>query len=295
MVAADARGSGGFVRGTNSTCACGASRGSTVDRRWRRRLDVAKDPEVIAYAFFDASTDARPPRPALPPRGSDRSTRGPARIDPVPLDADGTGGTHTTDADAAHPVFLDLAGPAARRAAAAGLLDAEGAVAADGNVIYVAWWAEAKPDPVEGFSGLSLMDGDDPEVNEYLFAGRGTDTSFYACHLQRYDRAIRAPGDLERARPLDAAPAAPGLQPAQVDGAPRRWVLEIRFRPGRDSIRAYLDPPAGASLPGSPNLTIENLDLRFDRLRLVSSAGASARFGRILIGTTYAAVAGAGR
>jgi hypothetical protein len=287
---------GPFVRVDEVDRRARAAAGSARDQQVAAALDLARDPAVVAFALFDAEADAALKAAGLPRGMAVRSTGGNERVEP-PAGAATAGGAVAAGrlvTDGTTPVFLDL-GAAAARAAAAGLVDGGGAIGADGTKVYVAWEAAAAAEPPSAFAGLSLMDGDDSDLNEYLFAGRGTDTTYHACHLQRYDRATRADAGRERARPLDGQPDVPGPQPAAVDGRPRRWVLEIEFRPGRDVVRAFLDPAPGATPPAASNLTINDLDLRFDRLRLTSSGGTPARFGRVVIGTTYESVAGPGR
>ena len=261
-----------------------AARGSDHDANLVAALELARDPAVVAYALFDAEADAALQRAGMPrsmplrtggnvPAFGPRVAPGPRGEARAPV-----GGSLTTDGESL--VFAHLDASAVSTLAGRGLLDAHGMVGADGTTLYVSWIMKGASQG-QGFAGFSLFAGD---KHEPLFVGRTNfGTPSYACPV--YGRGADRAQIVDRL--VDADVARPGVQPLAVTEQPHLWVMKIEFRPGPDVVSVFVDP-ADSIEPAAANLVVDELEIKFDRLRLGSSDGVQWHFGRIILSNTFA-------
>ncbi len=180
-----------------------------------------------------------------------------------------TGGRLEISEAEATTLFLDLdlasSGPAAR----AGLVRSDmPTLGRDGTRVCLSWMMRLEsgdPQDPAGWCGVSLFGIDDNrDLGEYLFIGRIAHEPALGvtCRRSAPDQPESITGNIRLSKPGMAPPPA---------GRTMHWLVVIDFRDGADQISIYVDPSLNRL--GNPDIVIDNIDLRLDRLRLEAADG----------------------
>jgi hypothetical protein len=172
------------------------------------------------------------------------------------------------------PIFLLLdttpAGPFSR----AGLIADSGRIGRPGKELWLTWRCkrEKAVSGEAGSAGVSLMFGDQSDLDEPVFFGRGFGTS-EALLVQSAWGDAPPPDGRRITSEVDFDVRTPGVQAHQVDEREHVWVARVEFRDGPDRISAWVDDDLSELNPAQPQAVLEASNVEFDRIRMAVNRG----------------------
>jgi hypothetical protein len=261
---------------------------SDFDKR-RTALEAAiaiiKNPDLLAYSFFDPQFNKLADSQGLM-RGLEwRTVEGlPQAFTTGNGIALGNPVGPALTLDGRHVILVDFDTSVTGRLAQQGYLGPDRFIEADDKTIYLSWLGTAEKFDALKYGGVSLADGDKEVANEYVFLGKPSfSVPFFASYAWKSGRIPISAGTglIPLTKAVDG-------QPIPADSNTHLWVIKIEFCPGNDRMSVFLDP--GPTEPGRPNVLLNTIDFRFDRLRFTCGKNNRWSFARLLLGSTYRSV-----
>jgi hypothetical protein len=273
-----------FLRPDEVNVRLRALAGSLADRQLAAHFERQRIEGLLAYQGFDASSSGLEQslgvgRQGLQPHANMKFVE----------NADGTSGGIEVQGG---PVFMSLDTSVDGSFARAGLLADSGRIGRSGTELWLTWRTRrVKAEPTQlGSAGVSLMFGEQSDMDEPMFFGRGYGEIKTFCAQSAWGNA--APPDGERVTAeVDFDAQAQGVQSREVDDDEHVWVTRLEFRNGADRVSVWVDPDLKQLETLPPQGVIDSAEVEFDRLRLaVNRGGAVWRFGQFAAATSAGAL-----
>lgn len=169
-------------------------------------------------------------------------------------------------------VFLDLDTSSDSPFARAGLVNKQGLVGRSDTELWISWRSQAAdPSRVETFAGVSLMFGDERQVQEPLLLGVADGSQNLTLVANLGSRVTR--------KDLDATPEKWPIDPRPLTDQSHHWLVRLAFGERADKVTVWCDTPPREALHTRPHAELVNANVTFDRLSLaVGRGGAAWRF-----------------
>ena len=236
--------------------------GSEYDKRLAEHYERQRIKGLLAYQPFDPNSYGREFAIGMGAQG----VTGEAGVSFVGATASGSIDVQNG------PAFIWLDTTSTSPLARSGLVKPNYRVGESGHELWMTWTTErlgAKSDST-GSAGVSMMFGDQSDVDEPIFIGRGFGTTEELCLQSAWSGGIPPAGERLDVK-LDAVVGAEGVQTREVDDRAHRWLARIEFRDGADRVSIWLDKDAASVDVDAPHAVIDAVDVEFDRLRLAAN------------------------
>ncbi len=265
-----------FVRPDEVQVRLRAANGSVADQKLAAHYARLRIGGLLAYQGFDASTSGMDYVLGLGRQGV-VALAAVNFTDP----ADGNaGGLDVQNGDAFMWFDTTGAGPFAEH----GMLAESGLIGRTGTELWATWRTQrfrAVADEANS-AGLSLMFGNQSDVEEPLFLGQAANGRVY-CAQSAWGDAPPPAGKRVTAD-VDFDAATPGLQDLAIDDNPHTWVIRVEFRDDQDRVSVWIDADLSTLDASAPRAVLDVSSIEFDRIRMAAHRGEEIwRFGELAV------------
>jgi hypothetical protein len=240
--------------------------GSTYDRKLASHYQRQRIEGLIAYQGFDAASAGRELTFGVASDGIQAL----GAMQFIENAEDPSGGVDISNG----PAFIRLDTSATGRFAHSQLVNERGRIGRPGTEIWLTWKSQQIREDKQqaGSAGLSLMFGDQSDMDEPVFFGRafGAEENFVA--ETAWGNSPPPHGERMTAT-IDADPTAADVQGLAVDDRLHTWVARVEFRHGPDRVSVWMDPDLSALDVSAPHGVLTPMEVEFDRIRIAVNRG----------------------